>query len=112
MLAHWDFGTRCVQMTTMHSAVLFLATNNNLPHLTLLVPWFRDLWILGETCEKQCPPTLGLDSRGLEPRIVEPFATSLLMIWHLGFARGRPTTDLFSPGLDIGLRLFLNSDQR
>ena len=38
MPEHWDYGTRCVQMTTMHSALVFLVTNNNLPNLTFLVP--------------------------------------------------------------------------
>ena len=34
---HCDYGTRCVQMKTMHSAVLLLASSENLPYLTSLV---------------------------------------------------------------------------
>ena len=37
MPGHWDYVTRCVQMRTMHSAILFLASSKNLPNLTLLV---------------------------------------------------------------------------
>ena len=96
MLGHWDFSTRCVQMKTMHSAVLFMASNNNLPNPTLpafMIPG-RDL---GKAVNHPMP---GLDDSGYGQRIascleqkstVSSFAVAL-----------KPERDLFLPsGLDF-----------
>ena len=54
----WDSGTRCVQVTKKHVA-LSLASNTNLPNMTLLVLWLvNSWWNFGSTIGR---PMLGLD---------------------------------------------------
>ena len=78
----WDYGTRCVQMTKKHVA-LSLASNTNLPNMTLLVLWLvNSWWNFGSTIGR---PMLGLDLQTSD--IAMRFFLSCaqwwaLVVWH------------------------------
>ena len=97
MLGHWDFETRGVLRKTMRSVVLSFTSNGNPSNPALLVLSHTNA--LGKLGNAIGDPMLSLDSPGNGHRIVEPFATSLLLPTHLGNAMGRPTPGLGSPGV-------------
>ena len=81
----------------MHSAALFLAYNSGLPNLDASGSSPSGFLVEPAKCNRS--PMPGLDSPGLDHRIVEPCATGLPMPGHQHNATGRPMPGLDSPGL-------------